>query len=375
MFKLNSKLLAFAAFVCTAGLGIAQDNKALIDVLIQKGILNQEEAANIQKDLAKSAAASASKTVISGKMFVDVSEVSAKTDAGVKVDPSGAGLDIKRFYLGVTHQFDSIWSANVTTDVGYSSATGAVNPFLKTAFVQAKFSPEAIVQVGSAGQPWIPFAEDNYGFRYVENTLTDRLHLGNSADWGVHFLGTSGMVSYNLAAVNGGGYKNPTRSNSMDWEGRVSIEPTKGLVFAIGGYSGDLGKDSNTAPATQTASRFDVMASYNTAKFRVGAEYFTEDNWGATTSALSDSGDGYSLYGQYKIDAMWSVFGRYDSSKTSKNLHPDFRDTYYNLGVQCSVIKGLDVSLVYKNDNIDHPLSASAVTNYEELGLFAQVAF
>ncbi|HVZ63477.1 MAG TPA: hypothetical protein VG936_02730 [Lacunisphaera sp.] len=373
MFSHQSKLVALAAVLIGTSLASAQDSKALMDVLIQKGILSNDEAKAIQAEATKSA--SAVSTVISAKMYVDVSTIDAKTDAGTKVDPSGVGLDLKRFYLGVTHQFDKVWSMNLTTDVGYSSATGAVNPFIKTAFVQAKLSPAAIVQVGSAGQPWIPFAEDNYGFRYVENTLTDRLKLGNSADWGVHFLGNSGMVSYNFAAINGGGYKNPTRSKGMDFEGRVSVEPVKGLVFALGGYNGDLGKDANLAPAKQTASRLDFMVNYNVANFRVGGEYFTEDNWGATTSATSDSGDGYSIWGQYKVDKTWSVFARYDKSKTSKDVHPNFQDTYFNVGVQCAVIKGVDVSLVWKNDNIDHPTSASMVTSYDELGLFAQVAF
>ncbi|HTL66615.1 MAG TPA: hypothetical protein VL200_03045 [Lacunisphaera sp.] len=373
MFKPTKSLMAAALVACGATMALAQDNKALLDVLIQKGIINADEAKSIQAEAKKSA--SQVSTVISAKMYVDVSTIDAKTDAGTKVDPSGVGLDLKRFYLGVTHQFDKVWSANLTTDVGYSSATGAVNPFIKTAFVQAKLSPAAIVQVGSAGQPWIPFAEDNYGFRYVENTVTDRLKLGNSADWGVHLLGTSGMVSYNLAAINGGGYKNPTRSKSMDFEGRLSIEPVKGLVFAVGGYNGDLGKDSNTAPAKRTASRFDLLASYNTDKFRIGGEYFSETNWGATASALADSGDGFSVYGQYKFDPRWSVFARYDKSKTSKDQHPNFEDNYFNVGIQCAVIKGVDVSLVWKNDNIDHPTSASMVTSYDELGLFAQVAF
>ncbi len=367
------KLLAATAALFCAATSFAQESQALLDVLIKKGILNPDEAKAIQAEAKK--AASQTSTTISSKMYIDVSSVSAKTDAGVKVDPSGTGIDVKRFYLGVAHQFDSMWSAGINTDSAFSSATGATNLFIKTAYVQAKFSPEAIVQVGSANQPWIPFVEDNYGFRYVENTLTDRLHFGNSADWGVHFLGTSGMVSYNIAAVNGGGYKNPTRSKSMDLEGRLSIEPTKGLVFAVGGYSGDLGKNSNSSPAMQTANRFDVMANYTCAKFKAGAEYFSEHNWGITTSATSDSGDGYSVWGQYKLSKIWSIFGRYDSDKPSKDLHPTLRDNYYNIGLQCSAIKGVDISLVYKNDNIDHPASASAVTNYEEIGLFSQIAF
>ena len=34
--------------------------------------------------------------------------------------------------------------------------------------------------------------EGVYGYRYVENTLVDRIKFGNSADWGVHVLGIPG---------------------------------------------------------------------------------------------------------------------------------------------------------------------------------------
>jgi len=183
------------------------------------------------------------------------------------------------------------------------------------------------------------------------------------------------MVSYNFAMVEGGGYKNPTRSNSVDWEGRVSIEPTKGLVFAVGGYTGDLGKDSNSAPAKQTANRFDLLASYTNAKVNLGIEYFTENNWGLTAATTPDSGDGYSAWGQYKFDKTWSVFGRIEHDKTSKDLHPTLQDNAYIFGVQYAAIKGVLLSLVYKNDNIDHPTSASTVTDYSEFGLFSEIKF
>ena len=285
------------------------------------------------------------------------------------------GLDAKRFYFGVTQKFNKVWSANINTDSVFTSGTGTVSTYIKTAYVQAQFLPEAVVQIGSANAPWIPFVEDLYTFRYVENTLTDRLKFGTSADWGVHFLGKHDMVSYNFAAVEGGGYKNPTRSKTMDFEGRVSIEPMKGLVFAVGGYSGDLGKNSNATPAKQTANRFDLLASYTTGKLNLGAEYFSQKNWGITANAIGDSGDGYGVWGQYKFNNVWSIFGRYDSAKPSKDLHPLMRDNYYNIGVQFAVIKGVLISFVYKNDNIDFPTSASAVTNYQEFGMFSEIKF
>lgn len=368
------KWLAMAGvFALGASSLFAQDTKALIDVLIQKGILSPAEAQQIQTEAKQAEAKNLTK--VSGKLYVDISSISAKTASGAKADPSGAGLDVKRFYFDVYHQFNSVWSADIKTDAGYSSSAGAVTPFIKTAFIQAKISPQLIIRAGSADMPWIPFDEGVYGYRYVENTLIDRLHFGNSADWGLHVFGKSGMVSYNVALVNGGGYKHSGRSKGMDLEGRLSIEPVKGLMFAVGGYDGKLGKDTYASPSTHTASRTDLLASYDIGSAKVGVEYFQEDNWGYTASAMSDRADGYSLTGSFKLSGPYTLFGRYDDVKPSKKLHPAMKDEYFNLGVQYAVMKGLDVALVYKHDDIKNPSSASQVTKYDEVGLFAQAAF
>ncbi len=41
--------------------------------------------------------------------------------------------------------------------------------------------------------------------------------------------------------VNGGGYKNPTRTDSMDVEGRIGFMPVDGLTVRGGFYSGKRG--------------------------------------------------------------------------------------------------------------------------------------
>ena len=376
MAKLPRKWLALvgSAALTASGLFAQDSSKALLDLLIQKGILSPDDVKQVQAEAKKMA--STSSTTISGKLYIDVTNLDAETASGTKLSSSGTGLDVKRFYFGATHVFDSMWSANINFDSGYSANAGAVTPFIKTAFVQAKLSPEAIVQLGSANEPWIPFDEDNYTYRYVENTLIDRLHFGNSADWGVHFLGSSGMVSYNFAAVNGGGYKNPTRSKGVDWEGRVSIEPTKGLTFAVGGYTGKLGKDVEGAPANRTASRYDALVNYATKEFEFGAEWFSESDWGFTNSASSDSGDGYALFGKVALgDSSNWLFGRWDNDKTSKKLHPLMKENYFNLGWEYVAIKGVNLALVYKYDHIENPASASAMQKSNEIGLWAQVAF
>lgn len=313
----------------------------------------------------------AADTMISGVSFIDFTHID-QTSNGTRTDASGNGVDVKRFYLSIDHTFNDIWSADLTTDFNYSSADGETQLFVKKAYVQGSFSKLATLRVGSANMAWIPFVENWYGYRYVENTLTDRLHFGNSADWGVHLFGDSGVFNYQASLVNGGGYKNPSRSNSMDFEGRVGVEPVKGLVFAVGGYTGDRGKDTHTTPALHDAHRYDAMVAYHANNLRLGGEYFRASNWNNVSTPFTDTADGWSLWGSYDLEVA-AVFARYDRAKLSKEQDPGLEDTYYNAGVSFPLTKGVDVALAYKHERLKDHSAIDTRTN--EIGVWGQVKF
>jgi hypothetical protein len=302
----------------------------------------------------------------------------------VKNAASGFGLDVKRFYLILDHTFDETWSANLTTDFNYVTNdptkigySGETQLFIKKAYVQAKISDAFFVRAGSADLPWIPFVEGSYGYRYVEKMLEDRLSFGSTADWGVHAGGTmaDGMFNYAVSTIEGAGYKNPTRSKSLDWEGRVGFVPIKGLTVGLGAYSGKLGKDVEAAatPVLHTAQRYDAMLAYATDKFRVGGEYFTADNWTAVTLVPKDSADGYSVWGSMNFTPKVAGFARYDSAKPNKDTAPTKKDEYFNIGVSCKPRKGVDLAVVYKHDE----LKTGSVKNSEldEFGVWSQISF
>jgi hypothetical protein len=324
----------------------------------------------------------ADNTQVSGRMYFDLTSLEQKSN-GAKVAPSGVGFDIKRFYVGVDHKFNDTWSANVTTDVAYVSAEGLTQVYIKKAYLQAKLSDAAIIRFGSADLPWIPFAEDVYGYRFVENTLSDRSKFGTSADWGVHATGklAGGLFNYAVAVVDGAGYKNPVRSKTMDIEARANLDYDN-FILAVGGYSGKLGKEVQGGPATpHTANRLNLLAAYVDKKFRVGAEYFAASNWNTVTSVASDKSDGYSLFGSYNFTPEISAFGRWDRVKPSKTLKPSEKDNYFNLGLNWEPVKIVDLALVYKRDKVDNGLfsttngtiGGTAQGTYDEIGLFGQL--
>lgn len=334
-------------------------------------------------------------TSISGKAFLNVSNIhQTSTDlAGVKTDnaQNGTQTELKRFYIGVDHKFNDVFSANLTTDFRYNAngTTKDVLVYVKKAYVQAKLSPALFVRVGSADLPWVPFAEGIYGYRFVENTLIDRTKFGTSADWGVHAGGTfgNGIVSYAVSAINGSGYKTLSRSSdTLDLEGRISVNPIKPITLAVGGYTGKLGKSAANLPDTATphhASRFNALAAYTDKRIRAGVEYFASKNWNNVNTLASDKSNGWSAFGSFAFTPQIAAFGRYDWLKPSRDLNPALKDHYFNLGLDYKPLAPLDLALVYKRERTNRGLLATSNGtiggadhgSYDEVGLFGQVAF
>lgn len=334
-------------------------------------VSNQQNIEALQQTQAKPVAAWADNTKVGGTMFVDMTHID-QTSNGEKTDASGIGLDVKRFYLSVDHKFDDTWSANLTTDFNYVGNDGETQLFVKKAYVQGAFSKLATLRVGSANMAWIPFVEDWYGYRFLENTLVDRMKLGNSADWGLHLFGDNGLFNYQVSAINGGGYKNPSRSDHVDFEGRVGLQPIEGLMFGVGAYDGDLGKDTQTVSTLRSARRYDAMAAWNRDGLRLGAEWFKADNWKNLTTPATDTASGYSLWGSYDFTSA-SVFARYDRVKPSKQLDPSLEDTYWNAGVAFPITKGVKVAVAYKDERLSNNTNIDIHTR--EIGAWGEVKF
>ena len=118
-------------------------------------------------------------TSVNGRMYWDITNLDSKTKRlnGTSVDSAdnGTSFDIKRFYVGIDHQFNDVFSGNVTTDFNYVAADGETQVYIKKAYLRANLSKGFDLRVGSTDLPWVPFVEGIYGYRYVENVLIDRI--------------------------------------------------------------------------------------------------------------------------------------------------------------------------------------------------------
>jgi hypothetical protein len=347
----------------------------------------------------------ADSTSVSGRIYADVSDISSKLN-GVESNSKGTsgipatngfGTDVKRFYVGIDHKFTDMFSVNVTTDfqtTGYTTNSGSTSNldtvYIKKAYLAMNVSPAFNVTVGANDMPWIPYAEGVYGYRFVEKTVSDRLGYGTSSDWGVHAAGTfAQFFSYDVAAVNGNGYKDPSRAKSVNFEGRLSAKVDQ-WNFAIGGYTGKRAQDLPGVVTPHTASRFNAMAAYVGDRLRLGAEYFSTNDW--ATAAIVDSsaahtaadkGFAMSYFGSYRLTPVYTVFAKVEDAKFNKkvnNATPIFpsKDNYYNLGIDYTAFKNVDFALVMKHDHLLQLNAAktgrdSTVAN--EIGVYSQLRF
>lgn len=345
-------------------------------------------------DLKKATTGWWSNTSVNGRMYYDVSwirnESNGNKNLGSNANANGVAFDIKRFYVGIDHKFNDTYSANVTTDFQYSSAISSTELYIKKAYLQAKYSDALQIRLGATDLPWVPFVEDLYGYRFVENVVTDRTKFGTSSDWGVHASGKfgGGVLNYAVAVLNGAEYKSPSGAGngvhfkSVDFEGRANLNLSN-FIIAVGGHVGRNGTDLQTStPATtnRQGSRIDALGAYNANGIRLGVEYFHATDYKVKKAAASAEADGFSGFASYQFDPKWSVFGRYDYVEPNTKLAVKTKDNYFNVGIDFSPTKIVDFALTYKYEKTEHgtlgtsngTIGGSNDGTYNEVGIFSQ---
>lgn len=342
-------------------------------------------------------AARAGELKFSGKLFSDFTFKQNVDDAtGATTPDSGTGLDVKRFYLTADYTYNALLSARLRTDIG-DKGPKRFDVFVKHAFVQLKLAPQLWLRAGAADLPWIPFVEDRYGMRYVENELLDRTGFGTSADWGLHLGGElkKGLLAYQVSVVNGRGYGDPTRSQSPTVEARVSSQPLPHLALALGGQLGKLGQAAAGVRTPNTAARLNGMVAWSSPRVRVGVEGFYGKNDDAkivTGASPEDSALGISGFGSVQLSPTLepTLFARVDWVQPSRDVNPDRIDLFLDAGLELTPWEPLRVALVYKRDHASTGALPGAVFTsngaigsaspdsggtYDEVGIFTELTF
>ncbi len=356
MFKLKSQLFAAVAALLCAGTALAQD-KALIDVLIQKGILNQEEAAKIQKELAKTNAATEvstsggkflSKLTLSGRFQVQFADLSTDVSGAATQPAATEHFLLRRIYFGAKAEMGNGWSGNLNYDFANAS--------FDAAFIQWKQSPLFVLDVGLRKAPigleeWdissgsLKAIERSPATRYfVESNNGRRLGAG-SYRTGVFLGGEQDGLFYNVAvtnperdefsSLNGNsdpgvqGAGTPANNNLAYWgnagykgkftDGTYKIGVSVGYLPDQGGLT--LGKGSNLTV-------YSLYGQVTSSNFELAAEYFDGNNQNGATATTSAKPTAYWIQPSYKFTSVFEGVVRYsevDSDHRGVNLSDGIR--------------------------------------------------
>lgn len=331
MYKLNSKLLAVCGgLLLSAGALLAQDNKALIDALIKKGVLTADEAAQITADVKKSQAAQdvatsgskyLQKLTLSGRFQVQYAGLSTDIDGAAANPPATQHFFLRRMYLGAKAELGNGWLGNLNYDFAGST--------FDAAYVEWKQSDAFVLDVGFRKVPigleeWYTssgnlraierspvtrfFVEGNNGRRLGAGSYRTGVFAGGKNDSGVF---------YNVAITN------PERDESAAGVTSAGTSATNNLA-----YWGNLGYSAKVSDATVVVSGsvgflpdqggkvlgagdnltvYNAFAEITRGPLDLQLEYFGSQNEHGVSATRDASSSGYSIQPAYRVGDLEGV--------------------------------------------------------------------
>ena len=267
-------------------------------------------------------------TTISGKAFFNVSNIDQKSRRRGTRRQNGTQTELKRFYIGVDHKFNDIFSANLTTDFRYNTNGTSKDTlvYVKKAYVQAKLSRSCS---SASARPTCRGFRSSRASTAIASSRTRSSTAPSSAPRPTGAC-TSAELRQRPGQLRGLGDQRRRLQDAVaqlehDRPRRpFSVNPIKNITLAVGGYTGKLGKSADNAGSAtpHRATRFNALAAYtdsasgpasNISRPRTGTTYHR---------GARDKSDGWSVFGSFAFTPQVRAFGRYDWVKPSKDINP-----------------------------------------------------
>ncbi len=376
----------------------------LLQVLIKKGIITENEAIEIEQEAAQikqeqqaSMAQEIQKETVpkplNGLKFRMLSYLDYS--AGEK-GVSGGGQDswnrftIKRAYFRVDKRITPWLQAHMTFDA-HQDDEGDWKNRLK--YLHAKFNLPAVgpltdikSEVGLGHIPWLDFEEHINPYRCQGTMAIERAHVFNSADLGVSVMGNIGgrlddaeylvgnhhydgrWGSWHIGLYNGGGYHAKEKNGNKVVEGRFTIRPLPDMLPGLQlSYLGLYGEGNNQAEdALKNRDEYPDyqvhlgMLSFQHPRVIFTGQYFTTEGnkdgrWYDNKGNAMDT-EGYSFFLNLRPPAgAWdrrvNIFGRYDhfDADADKELAEDADYDLYIVGGALEIFRGNYILAAYEH--------------------------
>ncbi len=351
MFLKKSKWQALlsALLLGAATTVVAQDSGALLEALVRKGILSDQEAEDIRADLVRDAAQPpalatggsnyTTRLRLSGRLQTQFAAIGTDID-GAAVDPASTNhFFLRRIYLTARADLGPNWNTNITYDFAGS--------LFDAAWVQYKGSDFNVdiglrkVNLGyeertSSGS--LKAIERSAPTRYfVEENNGRRLGAG-SYRVGVFVDGKSGNFFYGGAvtnperALNSGSAANAGNGGNNEfafWGNAGYNGKFNGGSFVIGGGLGFLpDQGGKTVGTGRDLTVYTVYTDIKSGNFGIGAEVLWADVERGASATQDANPWGYWIQPTFKINEKVELVARYsylDSDGRGVNLSDGVR--------------------------------------------------
>ncbi len=292
-----------ATALLAVALASAQDNGPLIDLLIRKGLLNDQEAEELRAELSRDAAAAVVSTVSAGK-----STTSIALSGRLQLQYAGLGSDqnlpatnrffLRRVYFGVSAGLGASWSVNVNYDFSGGNFDKAYAEW------NGYFGAEPLA---------LDFGLRKVNFGYEEYSSSGNLKAIERSPVTRFFVEPNngrrlGAASYRMGIFLEGGEANARKHRSTGlFYGAALTTVNRTETFGDASVDGSKSSSSSNGALNQMAVWTNVGYSRvvsPTTKFMVGAAYgFLPDVGGAGNSNFGQGHDinEFSLYGDLTV--------------------------------------------------------------------------
>jgi len=400
--KLYVFLLCLSCILLLAGTAAAADTQdAVVNKLVEKGVLTKEEAASLLGEQQKeSKDLEGIVKALKGFKFGLLWYLSYQN--GEKGDnDNGTGYSqftIKRGYLTVKKDFLPWFSSRMTLDVTTvkddpaDDYTGSLAVRIKYMYGQFNlpdfaFLTKPFIEFGQVHMPWLDYEENLNWYRCQDTMFVERNGTFNSADVGINFVSLFGGLineeyqknvnstypgrygSMALSLMNGAGYHAAENNGNKVLEGRLTVRPLPDIVPGLQlSYFGITGKGNKATEPPEWQVNLGFVSLEHEYVVLTGQYY-----WGKGNQSGADEfkKDGYSFFAEIKPDKKFSVIGRYDYFNPNKDRKDD-ENSRYIAGVAYHLDKQHMNMILLDYDTVDYKQSGK--TNDKRVQLTLQVA-
>ena len=327
-FKFKALALAAVALLAAGPALLAQDNKALLDALVKKGVLTNDEAVQISREVAKSGSSAVvstskgkylNKLTISGRLQIQYAGLGTDID-GATVQPSATQhFFLRRIYLGAKAELTDNWSgtfnydfAGSTFDAAFvtwkqSEALAVDVGFRKVPFVYDEFTSSSDIRAIERSPVTRYFVESNNGRRLGAGSYRTGVYVGGTED-GFFYNGAITNPERDESASGVASVGGKTNNNVALWANAGYGGKFEGGNYKVGasvGYLPDQGGKAVGAGDDLTVYGLYTDIAAGGLGFR--AEYVWSENEHGASATRDANASGFYLQPTYRVGAIEGV--------------------------------------------------------------------